>query len=107
MNIISTLERDIARLEAHATYHEGRAVHCRQEAALLKSELRQEQSDTAPTLEELRELAQTIPTLSGLTRAEIEAAEKIFTVDCVLDSLARRLRCIAANRSIYRRWFCQ
>jgi hypothetical protein len=60
MNIISTLERDIARLEAHATYHEGRAVHCRQEAALLKSEFRQEQSETAPTLEELRELAQII-----------------------------------------------
>ena len=59
--------------------HEGRAVHCRQEAALLKSELPQEQSDTTPTLEEFRELAQTILTLSGLTGAEIEAAEKIFT----------------------------
>jgi hypothetical protein len=83
MNIISTLERDIARFEAHATYHERRALICRQEAALLKSELRQEQSDAAPTLEELRELAQTILTLSGLTGAEIKAAEKIFTVDCV------------------------
>jgi hypothetical protein len=65
MNTISTLERDIARLEAYATYHEGRAVHCRQKAALLKSELRQEQSDASPTLEELRELAQRILTLSG------------------------------------------
>jgi hypothetical protein len=67
MNTISALERDIARLEAYATYHEGRAVHCRKEAALLKSELRQEQSDASPTLEELRELAQRILTLSGLT----------------------------------------
>jgi hypothetical protein len=93
MNIISTLERDIARLEAYATYHERRAVHCRQEAALLKSQLRQEQSDTTPKLEELRELAQTILTLNGLTGAEIEAAENVFAVDCVLDSNARRLRC--------------
>jgi hypothetical protein len=105
MNIISTLERDIARLEACASYHEGRAFHCRREVSLLKTELRQEQSDTCPTLEELRDLATTILALDGLTGAEIEGAEKVFTADCVLDSHARRLRSIAANHSIYRRWF--
>lgn len=106
MNIISSLERDIARLEACATYHEGRAVRCRQEISLLKSELRQEQSETCPTLKELRELATTILALDGLTGAEIEAAENVFGVDRVLNSDARRLRSIAANHSIYCRWFC-
>jgi hypothetical protein len=105
MNIKSTLEKDIARLEAYATYHESRAVHCRHEASLLMTELRREQSDKCPTLEELRELAATILVLSGLTGAEIEAAEKAFADSCVLDSDARRLRSIAANHSIYRRWF--
>ena len=76
MNIISSLERDIARLQACAIYHEGRAVHCRQEISLLKSELRQERSETCPTLEELRDLATTILALDGLTGAEIEAADE-------------------------------
>jgi hypothetical protein len=106
MSIISSLERDIARLEACAIYHEGRAAHCRQEISLLKSELRQEQSETCPTLEELRDLAATILALDGLTGAEIEAAEKVFGADCVLNSDARRLRSIAANHSIYCQWFC-
>jgi len=106
MNTISSLERGIARLESCAAYRDDRARRCQQEATLVKDELPQEQSDTYPTLQELRELATTILELDGLTWAEIEAAEQVLADDSVLDSHAQRLRSIAANDSIYRWCFC-
>jgi hypothetical protein len=76
MDTISQLQQDIERYDADALYYNGRAEHCRHEAALLRQELAQEQSRKG--LEDAHALAATIVELDGLTGAERETAERVM-----------------------------
>ena len=98
MDTISQLQQDIERYDADALYYNGRAEHCRHEAALLRQELAEEQSRKG--LEEAHALAATIAELDGLTGAERETAECLVCGQscCVADVV--RLRSIALNHSI-------
>ena len=100
MNPIIQLQRDITKYEADAIYYQDRAEYCRREAALLRQELEEEQTGSRTALENARGRATMILGLDGLTRAEIEAAEKFLSADSVLKAHIQRLREIAINHSI-------
>ncbi len=94
------MQRDITRYEADTLYYQDRAEHCRREAALLRQELKEEQTGTRVALEDARERATMILGLDGLTGAELEAAEKVLSGDSVQKADIQRLREIASNHSI-------
>jgi uncharacterized protein with von Willebrand factor type A (vWA) domain len=99
MDTISQLQQDIERYDADALYYISRAEHCRQEAALLRRELAQEQSRKG--LDEVHALATTIVELDGLTGAERETAERVMCSQSCSVADVTRLRSIALNHSIF------
>jgi hypothetical protein len=85
--------QDLPKFEAVALIYEER----RPEPNLMREEPENRGSDQAFPLEEARRLAQAILRLDGLTGAEIEAAERVLSVD---RADIRRLREIAGNHAM-------
>jgi hypothetical protein len=82
--------QDLPQFEAVALIYEER----RSEPNRLRGEPENTRDDKSFPLEEARRLAQAILRLDGLTGAEIEAAERVLSVD---RADIRRLREIAGN----------
>jgi hypothetical protein len=89
---IQTIQ-DLPQFEAVALIYEER----RPEPSQLHEEPENTGDDKSFPLEEARRLAQAILRLDGLTGAEIEAAERVLSVD---RADIRRLREIAGNHSM-------
>jgi len=85
--------QDLPQFEAVALIYEER----RPEPGLVRENLGNGGTDKSFPLEEARRLAQAIVRLDGLTGAEIEAAERVLSVDRVD---IRRLREIAGNHAM-------
>jgi hypothetical protein len=86
-------EKEMPQFEAVALIFEER----RPEPNRLREEPEKTGDDKAFPLEEARRLAQAILRLDGLTGAEIEAAERVLSVD---RADIRRLREIAGNHAM-------
>ena len=86
-------ESELPQFEAVALIYEER----RPEPSLLRGEPEKSAADTSFPLEEARRLARAILRLDGLTGAEIEAAERVLSVD---RADIRRLREIAGNHAM-------
>jgi hypothetical protein len=84
--------QDVPQFEAVALIEERRL-----EPALLREEPDNGGADKSFPLEEARRLARAILRLDGLTGAEIEAAERVLSVD---RADIRRLREIAGNHAM-------
>jgi hypothetical protein len=93
MRTIIQSDKDLPQFEAVALIYEER----RPEPNLMREEPENRGSDQAFPLEEARRLAQAILRLDGLTGAEIEAAERVLSVD---RAGIRRLREIAGNHAM-------
>src|SRR5258708_5929434 len=85
--------QDVPQFEAVALIYEER----RPEPNLMREEPENRGDDKSFPLEEARRLAHAILRLDGLTGAEIEAAERVLSVD---RADIRRLREIAGNHSV-------
>jgi len=85
--------QDLPQFEAVALIYEER----RPEPGLVRENLENGGTDKSFPLEEARRLAQAILRLDGLTGAEIEAAERVLSVD---RADIRRLREIAGNHAM-------
>ena len=85
--------QDLPHFEAVALIYEER----RPEPGLVREDPETTGADKSFPLEEARRLAQAILRLDGLTGAEIEAAERVLSVD---RADIRRLREIAGNHSM-------
>jgi hypothetical protein len=92
MKTVIQLEKDLPQFEAVALIEERRL-----EPALLREEPDNGGADKSFPLEEARRLARAILRLDGLTGAEIEAAERVLSVD---RADIRRLREIAGNHAM-------
>jgi hypothetical protein len=86
-------DKDVPQFEAVALIEEDR----RSEPNRLREEPENRGDDKSFPLEEARRLAQAILRLDGLTGAEIEAAERVLSVD---RADIRRLREIAGNHAM-------
>jgi|SRR5215472_9834125 len=86
-------ERELPQFEAVALIYEER----RPEPDLIRQEPENTGGDKSFPLEEARRLARAILRLDGLTGAEIEAAERVLSVD---RANIRRLREIAGNHAM-------
>jgi hypothetical protein len=86
-------KKDLPQFEAVALIYEERAP----EPGLVRAEPENPGHDKSFPLEEARRLAQAILRLDGLTGAEIEAAERVLSVD---RADIRRLREIAGNHTM-------
>src|SRR5580704_117238 len=93
MRTIIQSRKDLPQFEAVALIYEER----RPEPNLIREEPENTGDDKSFPLEEARRLAQAILRLDGLTGAEIEAAEKMLSVD---RADIRRLREIAGNHAM-------
>jgi chorismate-pyruvate lyase len=93
MSTMIPLEKELPRFEAVALIHEERPP----EPNLMREEAGNNAVDNAFPLEEARRLARSILQLDGLTGAEIEAAERVLSVD---RADIRRLREIAGNHAM-------
>jgi hypothetical protein len=87
------LEKELPQFEAVALIYEER----RPEPNRIREEPENPGDDKSIPLEEVRRLAQAILRLDGLTGAEIEAAERVLSVD---RADIRRLREIAGNHAM-------
>jgi hypothetical protein len=85
--------QDLPQFEAVAVIYEER----RPESNRMREEPENRGADKSFPLEEARRLAQAILRLDGLTGAEIEAAERVLSVD---RADIRRLREIAGNHAM-------
>jgi hypothetical protein len=85
-------EKDLPQFEAVALIEERRL-----ESGLARHEPENEEADKSFPSEEVRRLARAILRLDGLTGAEIEAAERVLSVD---KADIRRLREIAGNHAM-------
>jgi hypothetical protein len=86
-------EKDLPQFEAVALIEEEPSL----EQGLVREEPENNGADKAFPLEEARRLASAILRLDGLTGAEIEAAERVLSVD---RADIRRLREIAGNHAM-------
>jgi hypothetical protein len=93
MRTIIQSRKDLPQFEAVALIYEER----RPEPNLMREEPENTGDDKSFPLEEARRLAQAILRLDGLTGAEIEAAERVLSVD---RADIRRLRQIAGNHAM-------
>ena len=93
MRTIIQSGQDLPQFEAVALISEER----RPETGLVREEPENTGGDKSFPLEEARRLAQAILRLDGLTGAEIEAAERVLSVD---RADIRRLREIAGNHAM-------
>jgi hypothetical protein len=93
MKTMIQLEKELSQFEAVALIDE----ESRSEVSLLREEPDNTGAEKAFPLEEARRLAQAILRLDGLTGAEIEAAERVLSVD---RNDFRRLKEIAGNHSM-------
>jgi hypothetical protein len=93
MSTMIPLEKELPQFEAVALIHEEQPP----EPNLIREEAGNNVVDSAFPLEEARRLAQSILRLDGLTGAEIEAAERVLSVD---RADIRRLREIAGNHAM-------
>ena len=93
MSTMIQSETELPQFEAVALIDEER----RPEPNLMREESGNRASDTSFPLEEARRLARAILRLDGLTGAEIEAAERVLSVD---RADIRRLREIAGNHAM-------
>jgi hypothetical protein len=93
MRTIIQSDKDLPQFEAVALIYEER----RPEPNRIREEPENKGDDKSFPLEEARRLAQAILRLDGLTGAEIEAAERVLSVD---RADIRRLREIAGNHSV-------
>jgi hypothetical protein len=94
MNTIIQFEKDLPQFEAVALIEEERGL----EPGLVLEEPDNGGAYRTFPLEEARRLARAILRLDGLTGAEIEAAERVLSVD---RADIRRLREIAGNHSLF------
>jgi hypothetical protein len=94
MNTIIQFEKDLPQFEAVALIEEERRL----KPCLVREEPEIGETDKAFPLEEARRLANAILRLDGLTGAEIEAAERVLSVD---RADIRRLREIAGNHAMF------
>src|SRR6201987_5808604 len=92
MKTMTQLEKDLPQFEAVDLIEERRL-----EPGLMPEEPDNGGADKSFPLEEARRLARAILRLDGLTGAEIEAAERVLSVD---RADIRRLREIAGNHSL-------
>ena len=97
MKTMIQLEKDLPRYEADAVASQRQAEPDRAPAGVLREEPENNGAQEAFPLEEARRLAQAILRLDGLTGAEIEAAERVLSVD---RADIRRLREIAGNHAM-------
>jgi hypothetical protein len=93
MRTIIQSEKDVPQFEAVALIYEER----RPEPGLVRENPENGEAQETFPLEEARRLAQAILRLDGLTGAEIEAAERVLSVD---RADIRRLREIAGNHAM-------
>jgi hypothetical protein len=93
MSTMIPLAKELPQFEAVAPIHEEQPP----EPNLMREEAGNNAVDNAFPLEEARRLAQSILRLDGLTGAEIEAAERVLSVD---RADIRRLREIAGNHAM-------
>ena len=93
MSTMIPLEKELPRFEAVALIDEER----RPDPGLVREEPENGEADKSFPLEEARRLAHAILRLEGLTGAEIEAAERVLSVD---RADIRRLREIAGNHAM-------
>jgi hypothetical protein len=93
MRTIIQSDKDLPQFEAVALIYE----ESRPEPNRLREESENTGDDKLFPLEEARRLAQAILRLDGLTGAEIEAAERVLSVD---RADIRRLREIAGNHAM-------
>ena len=93
MRMMIQSEKDLPQFEAIALIEEKPVL----EPGLAREEAENRGADKAFPLEEARRLASAILRLDGLTGAEIEAAERVLSVD---KADIRRLREIAGNHSL-------
>ena len=92
MKTMTQLEKDLPQFEAVDLIEERRL-----EPGLMPEEPDNGGADKAFPLEEARRLARAILRLDGLTGAEIEAAERVLSLD---KGNIRRLREIAGNHAM-------
>jgi hypothetical protein len=93
MKTATQLDKELRQFEVVALIEEERGL----EPGLLHEERENGEADKSFPLEEARRLARAILRLDGLTGAEIEAAERVLSVD---KADIRRLREIAGNHSL-------
>jgi hypothetical protein len=93
MRTMIQLEKELPQFEAVALIDEER----RPEPGLVRENAENGGAEKSFPLEEARRLAQAILRLDGLTGAEIEAAERVLSVD---RADIRRLREIAGNHAM-------
>lgn len=94
MRTMIQFEKDLPQFEAVALLDEERRL----EPGLVREQPDNGGADNALPLEEARRLARAILRLDGLTGAEIEAAERVLSVD---RADIRRLPEIAGNHAMF------